>query len=157
MAQSSTSTPPPPTCKDYYSKGLRSPTVDSVTDAITVNDGFPLGDIAVTIDLSHRRIGALVLSLTASPPSWAGSDIASRRVVLKERGLGRLGDNLYMTTFNDGAEEAFPVSAVGILINFLRNILLTLHIKYLYCRKMHHLGEPIDRPNGCPSSQTMPP
>ena len=78
-----------------------------------MSDGFPVGEISVTLDVSHRRIGALVVSLSAQPPTWAGSDVATRRVVLKERGLGRLGDNMYMTTFSDASQDAFPVAAVS--------------------------------------------
>lgn len=99
-------------CKDYYSKGNRAPALETVSDTITISDGFPLGDVSVTLDLSHRRIGALVVSLTAQPPAWATANVASRRVILKERGLGRLGDNMYMTSFSDASQDPFPVAAV---------------------------------------------
>ena len=99
-------------CKDYYSKGVRAPATESISDTITVADGVPLSEVSITLDLSHRRIGALVVSLTAQPPAWAAANVASRRVILKERGLGRLGDNMYMTAFSDLSQVPFPVEAV---------------------------------------------
>jgi subtilisin-like proprotein convertase family protein len=98
-----------------------------VSNTITIQDGFPVGSASVTVDISHRRIGALVLSLTADPPTWAGNTAASRRVVLKERGLGRLGDNMYMTTFSDDATQAFPVAAVR--SSFLYLVFLKQHFR----------------------------
>ncbi len=92
---------------------MQAPKINTVSDTISVTDGFPLGSVGVRVDLSHRRIGALVVSLVAQPPAWAGAGAASRRVVLKERGLGRLGDNMYMTTFSDDATDGFPVAAVS--------------------------------------------
>lgn len=86
--------------------------MESVTDTITVSDAFPVRDASVTIDVSHRRIGALVVSLSAQPPDAYGGSAVRRTVVLKERGLGRLGDNMYMTTFSDSATQSFPVDAV---------------------------------------------
>lgn len=80
-------------------------------------DAFPVGEATVSVDLSHRRIGALVVHLSAKPPQESGANAASRSVVLKERGLGRLGDNMYMTTFSDAATASFPVEAVSCLIN----------------------------------------
>ena len=99
-------------CKDYYSKGMRAPAVENISDVISVPDGFPLGDLTVSLDVSHRRIGALVVTLTAQPPATTGAAGANRTVILKERGLGRLGDNMYMTTFADASEQSFPVPAV---------------------------------------------
>lgn len=100
-------------CQDYYSNGVIVPQVESLNDTIMVPDAFPLGSVQVTLDVSHRRIGALVVSLTAKPPADAGAGAASRQIVLKERGLGQMGDNLYMTTFSDKANTSFPVSAVS--------------------------------------------
>lgn len=91
---------------------MRAPAIENIKDTITVPDGFPLGDISVTVDVSHRRIGALVVSLTAQPPASVGVAGANRTIVLKERGLGRLGDNMYMTSFADASEQSFPVRAV---------------------------------------------
>lgn len=84
-----------------------------LSDTIDVVDAFPLASVKVTVDVSHRRVGALVLSLTAKPPTAAGRNVASRQIVLKERGLGQLGDNLYMTTFSDASNMSFPVSAAA--------------------------------------------
>jgi len=103
----------PSGCHEYYSKGIRAPAVDSVTDTIVVPDSFPVGEATVTLDLSHRRIGALVVSLSAQPPEASGTQGALRTVVLKERGLGRLGDNMYMTSFSDASMASFPVDAVS--------------------------------------------
>lgn len=89
------------------------PQVVSLNDTITVPDAFPLSDVEVTLDVSHRRVGALVVSLTAYPPADAGAGAASRQIVLKERGLGQMGDNMYMTTFADEANNSFPVNAVS--------------------------------------------
>jgi len=102
-----------PGCKDYYARDLRAPALENIEDIITVPDGFPLGDISVTLDVSHRRIGALVVSLTAEPPASDEAAGSSRTIVLKERGLGRLGDNMYMTTFADASEQSFPVQKVS--------------------------------------------
>jgi subtilisin-like proprotein convertase family protein len=85
----------------------------TVSDVIAVQDGFPLSDVSVAVDVSHRRVGALVLTLTAAPTPGTGAAPTSRAVVLKERGLGQLGDNMYMTTFTDSATQAFPVPAAS--------------------------------------------
>jgi hypothetical protein len=93
---------------------MRAPAVENINDVITVPDGFPLGDVSVTLDVSHRRIGALIVTLTAQPPASTGASGANRTVMLKERGLGRLGDNMYMTSFADASEQSFPVPAVSV-------------------------------------------
>jgi hypothetical protein len=123
-------------CKEYYSKGMRAPAVESVKDVITVPDGFPLGDIAVTLDVSHRRIGALVVTLTAQPPASTGAASANRTVILKERGLGRLGDNMYMTSFADGSGQSFPVPAVRFFSLQVSHALILL-LKYQITNLMH--------------------
>lgn len=82
---------------------------ERLDDIIKVTDSIFVGDIEVTVNVAHRRIGALVVSLLAGPYGQAGQ----QALVLKERGLGRLGDNMFMTTFSDRATEAFPVSAVS--------------------------------------------
>jgi subtilisin-like proprotein convertase family protein len=84
-----------------------------LSDTIDVADAFPLASVKVTVDLSHRRVGALVLSITAKPPTAAGREAASRQIVLKERGLGQLGDNMYMTSFSDASNTSFPISAAA--------------------------------------------
>jgi subtilisin-like proprotein convertase family protein len=94
---------------------MRAPAVENVSDTINVPDGFPLGEMTVTLDVSHRRIGALVVTLTAQPPASTGVAGVNRTVILKERGLGRLGDNMYMTSFADASDQSFPVPAVRYL------------------------------------------
>lgn len=101
-----------PACREYYSKGRRAPATVSLSDVITVPEAFPLSEASVVLDVSHRRIGALVVTLTAAPTPPADATSRARSVVLKERGLGQLGDNMYMTTFSDSAAQPFPVQAV---------------------------------------------
>ncbi len=82
--------------------------VDAVTDTISVADAFALGDVVVTLDVGHRRVGALVATLTGRQ---AGPSPQARMVVLKSRGLGSLGSDLKMTSFADGATADFPEAA----------------------------------------------
>lgn len=101
-------------CRQYFSKGSRAPEITYVEDSITIEDAFPLEDAAVTVDITHRRIGALVVSLTAQPLSSSVNGI-HRVIMLKDRGLGRLGGNMYMTTFSDNATKSFPEVGVRLL------------------------------------------
>jgi hypothetical protein len=99
----------PAECRDYFSTGATVATsVDAVTDTISVADAFALGDVVVTLDVGHRRVGALVAMLTGRQ---AGTSPQARMVVLKSRGLGSLGSDLKMTSFADGATANFPEAA----------------------------------------------
>lgn len=100
-------------CKQYFSKGKQNAEISYLEDAIAVEDAFQVNDVRMTIDLTHKRVGALVVSLTAQP--FAGSQSGVHRVVmLKERGSGQLGTNMYMTTFSDSASKDFPTKSVSL-------------------------------------------
>jgi subtilisin-like proprotein convertase family protein len=74
-----------------------------------VEDSFLVGDASISLDVSHRRIGGLEVRIIAAPD--ATNITESRSVLLKEQGLGRLGANMYVTSFNDRADLAFPSEA----------------------------------------------
>lgn len=75
---------------------------------IAVPDAFKLGSVQVAIDqLLHRRIGALKISLETQDD--AGNVL--RSALLKDAGLGRLGNDIIGATFADDATATFPESA----------------------------------------------
>lgn len=101
-----------PACHTYSSKGLLKPATERLHDVILVPDAVVVGDASVTLDLSHRRIGALEISLTAQPLSTpAPLEGVGRTILLKAKGLGRLGNDMYQTTFSDRAPASFPPAA----------------------------------------------
>ncbi|KAL4440611.1 hypothetical protein ABPG75_003612 [Micractinium tetrahymenae] len=102
----------PSSCRTYTSKGLIQPATGSLQDVIVVQDAFVVSTSSVSLDVSHRRIGALKITLTAQPfSSDASSAYAHPTITLKSHGLGRRGADLYHTTFSDSASSAFPVNA----------------------------------------------
>lgn len=48
-----------PVCHSYISKGLIQPGTGSLHDVIIVTDAFVVGDVTVSLDVSHPRVGAL--------------------------------------------------------------------------------------------------
>jgi len=75
--------------------------------SIRVDDAFDVKDIEVTMEANHRRIGALNIFMTTADET--GQKTGS--VVLKQRGLGRLGNDLIGVKFNDAASSFFPEEA----------------------------------------------
>ncbi|PRW05765.1 neuroendocrine convertase 1 [Chlorella sorokiniana] len=101
-----------PACHTYTSKGLIQPAIGSLQDVIVVQDSYIVNDASVTLDVAHRRIGALKISLGAAPFSNSGAPATAHpTIILKTHGQGRRGDNLYRTTFNDNAATTFPINA----------------------------------------------
>ncbi|KAL4418698.1 hypothetical protein ABPG77_008712 [Micractinium sp. CCAP 211/92] len=102
----------PSSCRTYTSKGLIQPAIGSLQDVIVVQDAFVVSAASVSLDVSHRRVGALKITLTAQPfSSDSSSAYAHPTIILKTHGLGRRGADLYHTTFSDSAPIAFPVNA----------------------------------------------
>ena len=86
--------PSTPACHTYTSAGLITPAVGSLQDVIVVQDAFPVGAApTVAMDVSHPRIGALKISLSAQPFSTSSAQLgtAVTTLVLKSRGQGRCG------------------------------------------------------------------
>ncbi|KAI3431273.1 hypothetical protein D9Q98_004334 [Chlorella vulgaris] len=101
-------------CRSYTSKGLIQPAIGSLQDSVVVQDAFDVKEMSVTLDVGHRRIGALKITLGASPFSnAAGAGAVHPTIILKSQGLGRKGHNLYRTTFSDTAALAFPLDPSG--------------------------------------------
>ncbi|CAG9466124.1 unnamed protein product [Pedinophyceae sp. YPF-701] len=71
---------------------------------IRVDDAFDVKHMEVSLTASHRRIGALNVFLSTADAG--GTPDGS--VVLKSRGLGRLGNDMIDVTFSDAATAFFP-------------------------------------------------
>lgn len=99
----------PSGCTRYTSKGSITPVSPEINDAIIINDPFLVGSASVNINLTHRRIGALEIKLSSAPLKENTTEADARTIVLKEQGLGRLGANMFDTSFNDNAPQSFPV------------------------------------------------
>eukprot|EP00887_Chlorella_sp_A99_P002230 scaffold10.g2230.t1 len=87
-----------PACHTYSSKGLLKPATERLHDVILVPDAVVVGDASI--------------SLTAQPLSTpAPLEGVGRTILLKAKGLGRLGNDMYQTTFSDRAPASFPPAA----------------------------------------------
>ncbi|KXZ45572.1 hypothetical protein GPECTOR_53g158 [Gonium pectorale] len=89
---------------------------DSLISTIVVPDDFKIGSVAVKdIRVTHSRVGALKISLSASPLGENGASASSLApsVVLKDVRSGSTGANLNGTAFDDSAAAAFPADAAA--------------------------------------------
>eukprot|EP01024_Parvocaulis_polyphysoides_P001422 TRINITY_DN10380_c0_g2_i2.p1 TRINITY_DN10380_c0_g2~~TRINITY_DN10380_c0_g2_i2.p1 ORF type:complete len:366 (+),score=85.40 TRINITY_DN10380_c0_g2_i2:151-1248(+) len=91
------------TCLSYAVSGPSEATVGLLQSSIQVPEAFAVDHIKVTINAAHRRIGALKIKLQA-----LSENAGFKEVVLKDVGLGRLGNDLSNTVFDDMATNNFP-------------------------------------------------
>ena len=91
---------------------LLSPSVPRLLSPRLVNPAGPVDlkcNPAPTPPSVLLQISLTALPLTAPTPT----DGAGRTILLKARGLGRRGHDLYQTTFSDYATSSFPATAVS--------------------------------------------
>lgn len=84
-----------------------------VASTVTVPDAFPVASVAVkNLQLGHERVGALKISLTATPAAGESTS-APVTAVLKPVRAGKTGSGLVATSFADDAAAPFPDDAAA--------------------------------------------
>lgn len=91
-----------------YTGPTAGPDTFILQSQIATSDEFRADFVqSVELNVEHRRVGALNITL-----SKIDLDGTASIVVLKDPGLGGLGDDLSRTIFEDTAERAFPGAKV---------------------------------------------